>query len=127
MVAMTALPIFYNSHVVMVPSQKPANGEMMGQIISQMPIRGVFTPPTVVEELLDTSEGLNQIARMEFVMYGGGPLAPAAGDRISEVTCLTSAIGSTEAGIIPARVPTKEDWSYFEWHPDYEGTSLVFN
>ncbi|KAK4693659.1 hypothetical protein P7C71_g3783, partial [Lecanoromycetidae sp. Uapishka_2] len=120
MVAMTALPIFYNSHVVMVPSQKPANGEMMGQIMSQMPIRGVFTPPTVVEELLETPEGLSQIARTEFVMYGGGPLAPAAGDRISQVTCLTSAIGSTEAGIIPARVPTREDWSYFEWHPDYE-------
>lgn len=93
----------------------------MGQIMAQMPIRGVFTPPTVLEELLDTPKGLEMIAQTEFVMYGGGPLAPSAGDRISKVTCLTSAIGSTEAGIIPARVPTKENWSYFEWHPDYEG------
>ena len=119
-VAMTALPIWYDSHVVMVPSNRPANGEIMSQIMSQMPIRGVFTPPTVLEELVDTPEGLEQIAQTDFVMYGGGPLAPLAGDRISEVTSLTSAIGSTEAGIIPARVPTKENWSYFEWHPDYE-------
>lgn len=119
-VAMTALPIWYDSHVVMVPSNRPANGEIMGQIMSQVPIRGVFTPPTVLEELLDTPEGLKQIAQTDFVMYGGGPLAPLAGDLISEVTSLTSAIGSTEAGIIPARVPTKEYWNYFEWHPDYE-------
>ena len=126
-VAMTALPIWYDSHVVMVPSNRPANGEIMGQIMSQMPIRGVFTPPTVLEELLDTPEGLKQIAQTDFVMYGGGPLAPLAGDRISEVTSLTSAIGSTEAGIIPARVPTKENWNYFEWHPDYEVDMIHVN
>lgn len=119
-VAMTALPIWYDSHVVMVPSNRPANGDTMGQIMSQMLIRGVFTPPTVLEEILDIPGGLEQISQTSFVMYGGGPLSPLAGDRISEVTSLTSAIGSTEAGIIPARVPTKENWNYFEWHPDYE-------
>ena len=57
-VAMTALPIWYDSLVVMVPSNRPANGEIMGQIMSQMPIRGIFKPPTVFEELLDIPEGL---------------------------------------------------------------------
>lgn len=71
---MTGLPIWYDSHVVMVPSNRPANGEIMGQIMSQMPIRGIFEPPTVLEELLDISEGLKQILRTEFVMCGWGNL-----------------------------------------------------
>ena len=104
-VAMTAIPVWYNSHVVMVPSNRPANGETVGQIIFQMTVRGIFTP----QPWLDTLEGLKQIAQTEFVMYSGGPLAPLAGDRISEVTSLTSAIGPAEAGIIPARVPTREN------------------
>lgn len=111
---MTALPIWYDSHVVMVPSNRPVNGDIMGQVMSQMPIRGIF------EELLDILRGLEQIAQTDFVMYGGGPLAPLAGDHISEVTSLTSAIGSAEAGIIPARMPTKQNWDYFEWPSDYE-------
>ena len=40
---------------------------------------------------------------MDFVMYGGGPPAPLAGDRISEVIGLTSAIGLTDAVIVSAR------------------------
>ncbi len=62
MVAMTALPIFSNSHLVMVHSTTPINGEIMGEIMAQILIRGVFTSPTVLEELLDKPEGPNQIA-----------------------------------------------------------------
>ncbi|KAF6237313.1 hypothetical protein HO173_004782 [Letharia columbiana] len=72
-VAMTALPIWYDSLVVMVPSNRPANGEIMGQIMSQMPIRGVFKTPTVLEELLDTPEGLKQILQTDFVMETSSP------------------------------------------------------
>ena len=85
---MTALPVFYTSHVVMVPSNRPASGAMMGEIMPQMPICGVFTPLPVLEELLDMPEGLKQISQTDFVMYGVGPLASLAGDRISEVTSL---------------------------------------
>lgn len=117
---MAALPIYYNTTVVMMPTNRPANGEMLSEIMSQLPIAGMFTPPTVIEELLETRNGYNQLAQTKFIMYGGGPLAPLAGNRISEVTTLTSGIGSTECGIIPSLLPSKEDWEYFEWHPDYE-------
>ena len=50
-VAMTALPICYESHVVVVPFNRPANVEIVGQIMSQMPICGIFNPPIVLEEL----------------------------------------------------------------------------
>lgn len=83
-VAMTAIPIWYNSHIIMVPSNRLANGEIVGQIMSQMTVRGIFTPPTVLEELLDTPEGLKRIAQTDLVMYEGGPLAPD--DRVCKWT-----------------------------------------
>ena len=64
----------------------------MGQIKSQMKVRGAFTSPTVLEELLDTPDGLQQIAQTDLVMYGGGPLAPLAGDRISDGFCGTKSV-----------------------------------
>ncbi len=73
MVAMTALPIFSNSHLVMVPSTTPANGEIMGEIMAQMLIRGIFKSPTVLEELLDKPKGLDQIAEQNSSCAVAGP------------------------------------------------------
>jgi hypothetical protein len=68
----------------------------MGEIMTQMLIRGIFNSPTVLEALVDKPKGLDQIAETKFVMCGGGSSAVPAGDLVSEVTCLTSAIGSTK-------------------------------
>ncbi|KAK7885322.1 hypothetical protein LTR67_010500 [Exophiala xenobiotica] len=120
MVAMAALPLYYNTAIVMVPHDQPANGQMLAQILSQVPARAIFSPPTVIEELLETTDGFNKLAKLDFIMYGGGPLSPMVGQTISESTLCVSVIGSTECGIIPARVPPKEAWNYFEFHPEYE-------
>ncbi len=71
----------------------------MSEIMAQILIRGIFKSPTVLEDLLDKPKGLDQIAETKFVMCGDGSLAVPAGDRVSEVTCLTSAIRSTKVHI----------------------------
>ncbi|KAI1621302.1 hypothetical protein EDD37DRAFT_581368, partial [Exophiala viscosa] len=120
MVAMAALPIYYNTAIVMVPHDQPANGQLLAQVLSRVIARAIFSPPTVIEELLETTDGSNKLAKLDFIMYGGGPLSPMAGQSISESTLCVSVIGSTECGIIPARVPPKEAWNYFEFHPEYK-------
>ena len=71
----------------------------------------------IVEQLLQEPGGFDQAKKLDFIFYAGGPLSPPVGDRLCKVTDLCQFYGSTETGPIQAFVPTKENWSYLEWHP----------
>ena len=77
----------------------------------------LFCPPVIVEQLLQEPGGFDQAKQLDFIFYAGGPLSPPVGDLLCKVTDLCQFYGSTEMGPVQAMVPTKEDWSYLEWHP----------
>ena len=56
---------------------------------------------------------------LDFVIYTGGPLAPAAGEALSKVTDLCQIYGSSEIGVTPALIPYPEYWAYLEFNPFY--------
>lgn len=116
---MIALPVFHNSIVVLGPAEKPATGELLNRIMHQVKLQALYSPPTVVEQLLQESGGLEKAAQLDFVLSTGGPLSPSAGDRLAKVTNVGQFIGSTEVGIIPVLLPERKCWNYFEWHPVY--------
>jgi len=120
-VGMCTVPLFYDATVVLPPPEKSSNGELACQIMHQVgaSLRALFSPPTVIEQFLQEPGALQQAARLDFVLSAGGPLSPSAGDSLSKVTDVCQFIGSTEIGIIPALVPLRENWIYFEWHPTY--------
>ncbi|PPJ51355.1 hypothetical protein CBER1_10052 [Cercospora berteroae] len=61
---------------------------------------------------------MDAISHLKFVFYGGGPLANGSGVKINQVSRVVAVIGSTEAGLVPARITEdKDDWNYFEWAP----------
>ena len=82
-------------------------------------LRGIFAAPALFEQLLQEPEGLKQLSGLDWILYTGGPLSPAAGDALSEVTDVCQIYGQTETGVIAALVPTRENWSFFEFHPAY--------
>lgn len=83
-------------------------------------IRAAWCPPTVIEQLLKQENGFEQAASLDWIMYGGGPLAPATGDRLSQVTNIYQLYGSSETGPHIALAPSKGNWNWFEWHPMLE-------
>ena len=122
-VGLVVVPVFYeDSAVALPPPDKPNNGATACEVLqrSNGRITAMLSPPTVVEQLEYEPEGKEQAAGLDFLVSAGGPLSPAAGDSLIEVTSLSQFIGSTEIGILPAFMPRREDWSYFEWHPIYE-------
>jgi hypothetical protein len=52
---MIALPVFHNSIVVLGPAEKPATGELLNRIMHQVKLQALYSPPTVVEQLLQES------------------------------------------------------------------------
>ncbi|KAK5019019.1 putative NRPS-like protein biosynthetic cluster [Cryomyces antarcticus] len=124
MIAM-ALPLLYNSVIVVPPPDRPATGESCLDIMHVLEqhnctLRGLLVPPTVLEQLVNEPDGLWQTSKLDFVMFTGGPLAPSVGDRLSQVTDICQLIGSTETGPLPGLVPERKNWSYFEWQPFYK-------
>ena len=121
MLGLVVFPILYNSTVAVPPADTPASGEVCSAMLAAIPnVRGMFCPPTVLEQLVRVPAGPSQCSDLHFAMFSGGPLAPFAGNALSKLTTLFSVIGSTETGTIPALVPARENWAYFEWNPIYK-------
>ena len=89
---------------------------MLKEIMQHRKLRGLFVPPTIVEQLLQEPGGLDNFKGLDFLCYTGGPLATAAGDQISKVTNVLSTYGGTETGQVHQLSPSREDWGYIEWH-----------
>jgi nucleoside-diphosphate-sugar epimerase len=67
-----------------------------------------------------SEEALECIRALDFICFGGAPLAPEIGKKLSQYTELRTVIGSSEMGIINSFVPQGEgNWGYFEWNPAY--------
>lgn len=111
-------PLYTNAIPVFGPPLRPPSGALVADILKQQKIRGCILPPSVVEQLLHESNGLELIKQLDIVCYAGGPLSRASGDQISKVTMVCQFYGSTEVGQIRQLVPRLEDWSYMEFHPD---------
>ncbi|KAK5147071.1 hypothetical protein LTR04_000921 [Oleoguttula sp. CCFEE 6159] len=110
------------STVVLGPPERPATGDMVCEIMRHFPLRAVSCAPSILEQIVQEDGGLRMAGNLDFVIYTGGPLSPAAGDTLSKVTDVCQLYGQSETGVIAALVPRREDWAFFEFQPAYGHT-----
>ncbi len=115
--AFTILPIFYGSTTVFGPPDIPATGLLASEIMQKTDLTSIYVPPAVIEEWVQRPEALEQAAKLDFVLYGSGPLSPSTGNLLDEVCNLCQVHGSTEIGKIQLLVPLKGNWAYLEPNP----------
>jgi hypothetical protein len=71
----------------------------------------LLSPPSILEELAKYPSGLQELARLKHVAYGGGPLRPEIGNILAEVLPhFFSQIGATEMGWHHLIVGGNEVW-----------------
>lgn len=102
--------------IVRLPSSKMLSADLIIDVINDVrPTSGIF-PPSILEDLSATSEGLEALGKLDKVFFGGAPLASASGDKICRVTKLITIIGSTEALLMCTLIPSEcDEWGYFHW------------
>lgn len=101
---------------MLLPPQKPANAQLIIDILQQRQISVGAFAPSMLEQISSSDEGLRALGKLDYIVYGGAPLAHESGDLINKYTRLMPAIGSTEAGLVANLLPeSKDDWDYFEW------------
>lgn len=113
------MSIFHNVPAIIGPDKPLSVEHMVGLMKATRPRAGLI-PPSVLEDLSRSKEALECLKGLDFVCFGGAPLAPETGDRLRKYVKVVAAIGASEIGWIPAFIPEDEtDWSYFEWNPAY--------
>ncbi|KAL9595942.1 MAG: hypothetical protein Q9219_006133 [cf. Caloplaca sp. 3 TL-2023] len=115
--AFTILPIFYGVTAVFGPSSVPATGNHIMEIMHQVKLNAIYVPPAILEAWVRLPDALEQAAKLDFVLYGGGPLSTAAGKLLDEVCNLCQVYGSAEIGQVQLLVPLKGNWAHLELNP----------
>lgn len=103
-----------------VPPLRPLSGQLVIDIIEAWKPHAALLPPSLIEDICSTPGGMNSVAKLDRLYFGGAPLAPKTGDKLREKVSIITAIGSTEMGLIPSMTPEdSKEWSYFDWAPGY--------
>lgn len=108
------------SSPVLGPALMPPSGQLLKQIMKSQQLRAIYIPPSIAEQLLQEPGSLDLFKKLDFLCYTGAPFSQGAGQQLVEVTTLVSLYGSTEAFQVPQLVPSKEDWAYMEWNPNFK-------
>ena len=114
-----AFSIFHNVPAIFSPDKPLSVGHLVELVKMTRPTGGLY-PPSVLEDMSHSEEALESLKGLEFIAFGGAPLAAETGDRLRQYTKVISVIGTSEIGWIPALRPEDEaNWGYFEWLPAY--------
>ena len=110
-------PLYTGAIPVFGPPLRPPSGSLSAEIIRTQKVRGCLLPPTIAEQLLHEPDGRECFRQLDIFCFAGGPLSPATGDAISQLTMISQFYGSTELSQVRQLVPRPADWSYMEFHP----------
>ncbi|CAG7938799.1 unnamed protein product [Penicillium olsonii] len=112
-------PLWFGTPILLSPD-KPLTIDLVSRIIDEKMPETSLLPPSILEELSSTDSGMEVLSKFSTIVFGGAPLSPAAGDRISGSVHLQGLIGSSENGVFGTlKHMDKADWSYFEWNPNH--------
>ncbi|KAF2091877.1 acetyl-CoA synthetase-like protein [Saccharata proteae CBS 121410] len=102
---------------IVVPRAGQTNNAILAnKILSHKKPYGAIFPPAILEEMVETQEGLDAVSSAQYIWFGGAPLSQDAGDKACKLTNLVAIIGSTEANLLTnLQAEHIEDWNYFEW------------
>ncbi|KIW17956.1 hypothetical protein PV08_05151 [Exophiala spinifera] len=111
--------IFHRVPVVLAP-EVPLTADILNDIhLVAKPTLTSF-PPSMLEDLSGTPEGIKAVSQFRTLMFGGAPLSTDVGQKISQVTGLCTIYGTSEIGVPPILKPqAREDWNYLEFHSEY--------
>ncbi|KAI1820520.1 acetyl-CoA synthetase-like protein [Xylaria intraflava] len=118
------LNFWLGSTVVTEPTNGVISADTIDRIISNLPVKVFFIPPSIVEELAKTPVTLNKLGACKYIITGGGALSSQLGDVVNKIVAVRNVYGSTEGGIWAMVAPQKgKDWRTFKFPPEL-GTEL---
>ncbi|KAL8728551.1 MAG: hypothetical protein Q9181_005308 [Wetmoreana brouardii] len=115
-----SLALSVGKPVCFPPSSTIGNGSLVLQMVKAQHITSVMTVPTILEEIVQSSAA-KELAPLDFVVVGGGPIKNAIAEALHEKGVnLLNHFGATELGALaPIFRPDKSyDWRFLRLRRD---------
>lgn len=111
----------FHDHQLIHYSSKPDVHSVLDALSTLCP-QAALIPPSILQDMSTTARALKTLEKIQYVLFGGGPLSTEAGEIISKYCQLIPTIGSTELGHVPPTISktSPPDWKYYQWpyYPD---------
>lgn len=111
-----ALNLYYD-WTIALPPPLPLTAELLDSIHQHAHVHVSASVPSIYLELIRNDAYLNNLSRLQYAVYFGGPCPPGTGDILAAKVRLTTQLGSTETGPIPTELTDEEDWEYTKFSP----------
>lgn len=98
---------------ILPPPNVPVTAELVDSIHQLDFTQVSVLAPSVLHEIALLPSLLQNLRRLNAVIYGGGPLPREAGEVIRSVTNIHSFMGSSEMYSVVTNLIEQEDWEYF--------------
>ncbi|EQK99859.1 Male sterility, NAD-binding protein [Ophiocordyceps sinensis CO18] len=117
------MAVFYGQAIALGIPERPLNSELVIQCLAKSGADAALLPPSILEELSHSEEGIEMLRRLNFVSFGGGALSKQAGDTlVGRGVTLDSSIASTEHYPYPRYFQNNSKlWQYFPFNMDAMG------
>ncbi|ROV87840.1 hypothetical protein VMCG_10544 [Cytospora schulzeri] len=109
--------ILNNLTLVLGPSHIAPDATMLKEVVQRQKLRAIMVVPTILEQFLHDTQGIDLLKGLDFVACAGAPLPSSVGDRVTGIVKLYIFIGSTETFPLPELVKSPQDWQYHEFNP----------
>ncbi|KAI1147213.1 hypothetical protein F4825DRAFT_471765 [Nemania diffusa] len=97
----------------------PPSADIINKVHVHGNVQSAVLVPATMEALVKDPEHLENLSRLDHLMFGGGPVTKTVGDLIITKTPILNCLGSTECGALPGMLPEDpRDWQYLRLHPN---------
>ncbi|KAL4810243.1 hypothetical protein BDV18DRAFT_166669 [Aspergillus unguis] len=104
--------------VILGPPNQPSSPQMFRDILHMTKVEGVMLPPLLIDHIAEEPTLVDEVSKLKFVAYGGGPASQKAGDLLSLNVLILNMCGSSECCIFGNYVTEPENWEWFHYAPE---------
>jgi len=105
-----------NDFVPVVMPEASINAEVTNAVHLYGGVQSSLLTPSLLVQISKNPEYLENMCKLEFVVYAGGPLNQDCAKKISAKTILTTTLGATECGMLPTEFTGEPgDWQYLKY------------
>ena len=105
------------SNTVPVLLSTPVSAEMVNEAHLHARVDASFLGPNILADIVQTSEYLRNLKRLQYVTFGGSPLPRDIGNQVKDIAHLFVSFGTTECGYYALEETDPEDWQYARFSP----------
>lgn len=113
---MLSKAVFHGLVPVLGPS-RPVTAEVANAMHQVKMVEISVLVPSIIQDLASSKSSMENLCRMNAVIYGGGTLPSLSGNAIAARTRLYNSMGSSEMNYLPTAIVDREDWNYFKFSP----------